>query len=117
MAEISWDLFFLLIGNKEAKCKELPRFPEVHRDLALVIDKDIPYEKLHSIAFKTEKQFLQSVSLFDVYEGKGVPEGKKQYALHFVFRDVQKTLTDTHVEKTIERLLKAFEKETGALLR
>ncbi|MDY0173578.1 MAG: phenylalanine--tRNA ligase subunit beta [Bacteroidales bacterium] len=117
MAEISWDLFLILIGNKETRCKELPRFPEVHRDLALVIDKDIPYEKLHSIAFKTEKQFLQSVSLFDVYEGKGVPEGKKQYALHFVFRDVQKTLTDTHVEKAIERLLKAFEKETGALLR
>ncbi|MGB4591680.1 MAG: phenylalanine--tRNA ligase subunit beta, partial [Bacteroidales bacterium] len=117
MAEIRWDLFLLLINNKKIKFKELPRFPEVHRDLALVVDEDIPYATLHGIAFRTEKESLQNVSLFDVYQGKGVPEGKKQYALHLVFRNPHKTLTDAYVEKAVERLLTAFKRETGAVLR
>jgi phenylalanyl-tRNA synthetase beta chain len=117
MAEFHWDLFFQMIRNKKIKFEELPRFPEVHRDLALVVDRNITYEQLHTTAFKTERKLLQSVSLFDVYEGKGVPSGKKQYALHLVFRDAGKTLTDEFVEQAMERLLKAFHKETGAVLR
>jgi phenylalanyl-tRNA synthetase beta chain len=95
----------------------LPRFPEVHRDLALVVDNKVTYNKLHAIAFKTEKRLLKKVSLFDVYSGKGIPEGKKQYALSFVFRDPEKTLTDIYVEQLINRMMEAFTRETGAVLR
>lgn len=116
-AEIHWDLFFNMVRNNKARFTDLPRFPEVHRDLALVVDNDVTYDKLYNIAFKTEKRLLKKVSLFDVYSGKGIPEGKKQYALSFVFRDPEKTLTDTYVEQLINRMLDAFSRETGAVLR
>lgn len=89
-AEINWDLFFNLIRNNRAQFTGLPRFPEVHRDLALVVDENITYRQLYETALKTEKRLLKSVSLFDVYAGKGIPEGKKQYALSLVFQDPQK---------------------------
>jgi phenylalanyl-tRNA synthetase beta chain len=116
-AEIDWDLFFNMVRNNKARFTDLPRFPEVHRDLALVVDNKVTYNKLHAIAFKTEKRLLKKVSLFDVYTGKGIPEGKKQYALSFVFRDPEKTLTDIYVEQLINRMMEAFTRETGAVLR
>ena len=116
-AEINWDLFFNLIRNNRAQFTGLPRFPEVHRDLALVVDENITYRQLYETALKTEKRLLKSVSLFDVYAGKGIPEGKKQYALSLVFQDPQKTLTDTYVEQITGHLLEAFRQETGAVLR
>ncbi len=116
-AEIDWDLFFNMVRNNKARFTDLPRFPEVHRDLALVVDNNVTYDKLHAIAFKTEKRLLKKVSLFDVYTGKGIPEGKKQYALSFVFRDPEKTLTDIYVEQLINRMMEAFTRETGAVLR
>ncbi len=116
-AEIDWDLFFNMVRNNKARFTDLPRFPEVHRDLALVVDNKVTYDKLHAIAFKTEKRLLKKVSLFDVYTGKGIPEGKKQYALSFVFRDPEKTLTDIYVEQLINRMMEAFTRETGAVLR
>jgi phenylalanyl-tRNA synthetase beta chain len=106
-----------MVRNNKARFADLPRFPEVHRDLALVVDNNVTYDKLYNIAFKTEKRLLKKVSLFDVYSGKGIPEGKKQYALSFVFRDPEKTLTDTYVEQLINRMLDAFSRETGAVLR
>ena len=117
VAEIHWDLFFNMIRNNSTQFAEMARYPEVHRDLALIVDQDVAYEQLHSIAFRTEKRLLKKVSLFDVYQGKGIPEGKKQYALSFVFQDPQKTLTDAYVEQIISRLLEAFRQETGAVLR
>jgi len=116
-AEIDWDLFFNMVRNNKPRFTDLPRFPEVHRDLALVVDNNITYDKLHAIAFKTEKRLLKKISLFDVYTGKGIPEGKKQYALSFVFRDPEKTLTDIYVEQLINRMMEAFTRETGAVLR
>ena len=116
-AEIDWDLFFNMVRNNKARFTDLPRFPEVHRDLALVVDNNVTYDKLHAIAFKTEKRLLKKVSLFDVYTGKGIAEGKKQYALSFVFRDPEKTLTDIYVEQLINRMMEAFTRETGAVLR
>ena len=116
-AEINWSLFFSMIRNNRTQFNDLPRFPEVHRDLALVVDESVSYRQLQGIAFKTEKHLLKSVGLFDVYMGKGIPEGKKQYALSFVFQDPQKTLTDAYVEQIINRLLEAFSKEVGAILR
>ena len=116
-ATIYWSVFISFIKKHTVKYHELSKYPEVKRDLALVVDKNILYSELYRIAFKTEKQLLKKVSLFDVYEGKNLPEGKKQYALSFTLRDDSKTLTDKQVEATMDKLLKAFEKDTGAQLR
>ncbi|MDR0659637.1 MAG: phenylalanine--tRNA ligase subunit beta [Prevotellaceae bacterium] len=116
-ATIYWSVFVSFIKKHSVKYHELPKYPEVKRDLALVVDKAVSYSDLYRIAIKTEKPPLKKVSLFDVYEGKNLPEGKKQYALSFTLRDDSKTLTDKQVEVIMDKLLKAFEKNAGALLR
>lgn len=116
-ATIYWSVFMSFVKNHSVKYHELPKYPEVKRDLALVVDKPVLYSELYRIAYRTEKQLLRKVSLFDVYEGKNLPEGTKQYALSFTLRDDSKTLTDKQVEVTMDKLLKAFEKEAGAQLR
>ncbi len=116
-ATLYWSAFLNHIKKHSVKYHELPKYPEVKRDLALVIDKAVSYGDLYRIATKTERQLLKKVSLFDVYEGKNLPEGKKQYALSFTLRDDSKTLTDKQVEVIMDKLLKAFEKDAGAQLR
>lgn len=116
-AEINWAVLREFVKQNKVLAKDLPRFPEVRRDLALILDKNITFAQLRSIALKTEKSLLKKVSLFDVYEGEKVPEGKKQYALSFTLQDENKTLTDANIDKVMGSLLKAFEKETGAILR
>lgn len=95
----------------------LPKFPEVHRDLALLLDKSIDFADLKQAAFKAENEHLISVELFDVYEGKNIEEGKKSYALSFVLRDDKKTMTDKQIDKIMSKLTKSFEKQFGASLR
>ena len=116
-ATIYWSVFMSFIKKHTVKYHELPKYPEVKRDLALIVDKGVTYSELYRMAFKTEKLLLKKVSLFDVYEGKNLPEGKKQYALSFTLRDDSKTLTDKQVEAIMDKLLKAFEKDAGAQLR
>ena len=96
---------------------DLPKYPAVRRDLALLIDQSIEYAQLENLAFQTERKLLKQVKLFDVYEGKGLPEGKKSYALAFSLRDESKTLTDKEVDKTMNRLMERFKREVGAELR
>ncbi len=116
--EIDMDyLFRYLKKQKPSKIKPIPKFPAMRRDLALVVDKDVSYAKLYDIARKTEKKLLESVNLFDVYEGEKIGEGKKSYAVSFVFRSPDKTLKDKQVDKIMKRLLTAFEQEAGAKLR
>ena len=95
----------------------MPKYPEVRRDLALLLDKSVSYSDLYKCAFRTGKKLLKSVTLFDVYSGDKIPEDKKQYALNFVLQDVEKTLTDKDVENIMTRLVNAFSKEFGATLR
>ena len=116
-ATLYWSTFLKYISKHTVRFSDLPKYPEVKRDLALVVDTAVTYSQLYQIARKTEKNLLRKVSLFDVYEGKELPEGKKQYALSFTLRDDSKTLTDKQVEAVMEKLLKAFEKEAGAQLR
>lgn len=116
-ADFDWSLVMAEQKKFSVKYTELPRFPEVRRDLALLLDKPVLFSTLRDLAFKTERHILRSVNLFDVYEGKGVPEGKKSYALSFILREDNKTLNDKVIDKTMEKLLLAFEKETGARLR
>ncbi len=97
--------------------KELSKFPEVRRDLALLIDKEVKFSRLRNIAFASEKRLLKSVALFDVYEGDKLPEGKKSYALSFVMEDKTQTLTDKQIERVMSTLQTQFEKQTGAEIR
>ena len=97
--------------------KELPRFPEVRRDLALLLDESVRYADLQASAVKVAKKLLKQVTLFDVYRGDKIPAGKKQYAMGFVLQDLEKTLTDADVERVMDRLLSTFTNEFGAVLR
>lgn len=115
-AEINWTALTKMARNTAVKYKELPKYPEVRRDLALLVDKATEYIELKNLAYEVEKKLLRNVNLFDVYEGKNLEEGKKSYALSFTLRDDEKTLTDEEIDNTMGRLLKAFEK-AGAKLR
>ncbi|MEZ4721523.1 MAG: phenylalanine--tRNA ligase subunit beta [Flavobacteriales bacterium] len=114
--EMRWNDFIALRSDK-INIGDLPKYPEVKRDLALLVGQATQYAELEHLAYQTEKKLLRNVSLFDVYEGKGLPAGKKSYALSFSLRDENKTLTDEEVEKCIQRLLERFKRETGAELR
>ena len=116
-AEISWDILFQLIKKQKVLFKEMPKFPEVKRDLALLLDEGVSFTEIRKSAFKAERKILKSVTLFDVYRGDKIPEGKKQYAISFVLQDSEKTLTDKYVEETMSKLLKNFETNFGAQLR
>ena len=116
-AEINWEVLFTLIKRDKFSFKELPRFPEVRRDLALLLDEGVAYSAVRSCALKAGKKLIKSVSLFDVYRGEKIPAGKKQYALNFVLQDPERTLTDTDVENTMNRVLSALQTECGATLR
>ena len=95
----------------------LPRFPEVRRDLSLLVAQDVTFAALQGVAFRAEKQLLRDMSLFDVYEGEGVPAGKRSYAIAFTLQDVAKTLTDADIDAAMQRLLSRFQKDFGAELR
>ena len=116
-AEINWPAFFTLIKRNKIKYSELPKFPEVRRDLALLLDESVTYADLRKSALRVGKKLLKQVSLFDVYRGDKIAEGKKQYALSFVLQDLEKTLTDNDVEKVMSKLLATFQNEFGATLR
>ncbi|MEQ9188432.1 MAG: phenylalanine--tRNA ligase subunit beta [Cryomorphaceae bacterium] len=108
---------FVNMRQRDITIGQLPKYPEVRRDLALLIDDAVEYTTLERLAYQTERKLLKSVRLFDVYQGKGLPSGKKSYALAFNLRDENKTLTDKEVDKTMNRLQQRFEREVGAKLR
>ena len=116
-AEVCWPVFFQLVKRDKVKYKELPRFPEVRRDLALLLDESVRFADLRACALKTERNLLKRVELFDVYRGPKILTDKKQYALSFTFQDPEQTLTDEAVERMMTKLLKAFEAQFGAILR
>ena len=115
-ADFDWDLILKKISTK-IKYAEIPKYPEVRRDLALLIDQNVTYESIYKIARQTEKSLLKDIDLFDVYEGQNLPEGKKSYALSFIIQDTSKTLTDVQIDKIMSKLQKNFETELGASLR
>ena len=116
-ADFNWDN--VLIHHKRHKVvfEELPKFPAVRRDLALLIDKKVKFEQIKETAYKVERKILREVDLFDVYEGKGIPEDKKSYAVSFILRDDKGTLNDKLIEKTMQKLVDTFSRELGASLR
>ena len=116
-ADFYMDVLFIELKNNKVVFAELPKYPEVRRDLALLLDKSVQYNQLRDLAFRSERKLLQSVDLFDVYEGKGVPEGKKSYAISYILRDDEKTLNDKQIEKIMQKLVSTYERELGAQLR
>ena len=116
-ADLDWKA--LLRQNKQYKAviNDLPKFPEVKRDFALLVDKNIEFADLARAAFETEKKLLKNVYLFDVYEGKNLEAGKKSYALSFILQDAENTLKDTQIENIMNRLKATFENKFNASLR
>lgn len=115
-ADFNWNLVLKLIGTK-IKFTDIPKYPEVRRDLALLVDENIAFDSIYNIARQTEKSLLKDINLFDVYQGKNLPEGTKSYAVSFVLQDNSKTLTDEQIDKIMNKLQKNLENELGASLR
>ena len=116
-ADFNWDNIIEMAKRNKIKFTEIPKFPESRRDFALLLDNSVNFDDIYTIAKQTEKQLLKSVNLFDVYEGKNLPNGKKSYAVSFTFRDENKTLTDKQVDKVMNKLQNNFETKLNAELR
>jgi len=116
-ANILWDVFCELAQNNKIQYAELPKFPTVRRDLSLLLNKETKFVELEQLAFDMEKALLKEVNLFDVYEGKNLPEGKKSYALSFTLQDAEKTLVDKEIDKVMEKLMKGYKEKLGAEVR
>jgi phenylalanyl-tRNA synthetase beta chain len=116
-ADFNWDTILKITGNKKIKVADLPKFPAVKRDLALLLDVKTEFKEIYNLAFKSETSLLKEVDLFDVYEGDKLPEGKKSYAVSFLIQDETKTLADKQIEKIMEKLKRTFEKNLDAVLR
>ena len=116
-ADFNWDLTKTLASKNTITFQPIPKYPEVNRDFALLLDEKIAFKELRDIAFKTERNYLKEVTLFDVYTGKNLPEGKKSYAISFTLQDATKTLTDKQIEKIMSKLQHAYVEQLGAELR
>lgn len=116
-ADFDWDTVVRSVSKGTVVYQEISKFPAVRRDLALLVDVDVDFRKLHHIAMRTERKLLKEVSVFDVYKGDKLPENKKSYALSFVLQDEEKTLSDKQIDAIVKKLIHNFEKETGAEVR
>lgn len=116
-ADLNWDLLLRLIPLLPSRYVELPKFPVVRRDLALLLDNTVQFSQIRSIAFETEKRLLIRVDLFDVYEGEKIGSGKKSYAVSFLLGDESKTLMDAEIDSVMERMVKAFTTKLEAVIR
>jgi phenylalanyl-tRNA synthetase beta chain len=116
-ADFNWDKVLKYVSQYQFKPREIPKYPEVNRDFALLLNNNITFESIKAVAEKTERKLLKHVNLFDVYKGDNLPEGKKSYAVSFTFVDHNKTLTDKQVDKVMNKLKSSFEKEFNAELR
>lgn len=116
-AEMNWDALMRESEKQSVLFTEISRFPAVSRDLALLIDKEVTFDQIKKVAAKSEKKLLKKISLFDVYEGKNLPEGKKSYAVNFVLQDEEKTLNDKQIDNVMQKIQKNLENELGARLR
>lgn len=115
-ADLDWDYLFKQY-KEEVAFVELPKFPEVRRDLSLVLDNEVSFDQIQKIARQYEKTLLRQINVFDVYQGDNLGAGKKSYSVSFILQDLEQTLTDKVIDKTMERLIAAFEKEAGAVIR
>lgn len=116
-ADMNWTNILATLNTNDVKYKELPKFPEVRRDLAFLLDKNISFSEIEKIAFETDRKLLKEVSLFDVYEGKNLEAGKKSYAVSFILQDENKTLTDNVIDGVMKNIQRNIEQKLDAKLR
>ena len=116
-AELNWTALMKVIRKQKVEFTEIPKFPSVSRDLALLIDKNVEFQQIEDIARQTERKLLKRVELFDVYEGKNLPEGKKSYAVNFILQDEQKTMGDKQIDAIMQKLIAQLTAKLGAQLR
>ena len=116
-ADIHWNEVVKAVNKNVVSFHEISKYPAVSRDLALLIDKNVKFGDIERIANQTERKFLKKVELFDVYEGKNLPEGKKSYAVNFILQDESKTLTDKQIDAIMGKLINNLKKELNAELR
>jgi phenylalanyl-tRNA synthetase beta chain len=115
-AELNPSLLFKM-ANPKLVIQEVAKFPEVRRDLSLVLDRQVSFEEIRYLVLSTEKRLIKDIIVFDVYEGENIPKEKKAYAMGFTLQDSSKTLTDEEIDKTMNRLISAFEQKLGAVIR
>ncbi|WP_142786277.1 phenylalanine--tRNA ligase subunit beta [Changchengzhania lutea] len=116
-ADFNWDAILELVKRNAITFQNIPKYPGVRRDFALLLDNNVNFDAIYKIAKQSEKQLLKDVNLFDVYQGKNLPEGKKSYAISFKLQDEHKTLTDKQIDKIMSKLQSSFERHLGAELR
>ncbi|MEP3836019.1 MAG: phenylalanine--tRNA ligase subunit beta [Algibacter sp.] len=116
-ADFKWDTILNLVKHNKIKFKAISKYPGVRRDFALLLDDTVTFESIYKIAKQSEKQLLKDVNLFDVYQGKNLPKGKKSYAVSFTLQDENKTLNDKQIDKIMKKLQSNFENQLGAELR
>ena len=116
-AELNWTALTKAVRKQKVLYTEIPRFPAVSRDLALLLDAGVEFAQIEAIARQTEKKYLKKVELFDVYEGKNLPEGKKSYAVNFILQDAEKTMGDKQIDAIMQKLIAQLKKQLGAELR
>src|SRR5680860_20989 len=116
-AEFNWDQVIALAKKKDISYREIPKYPEVKRDFALLLDDSITFQQVYTLGRRTEKKLLKHINLFDVYTGDKLPEGKKSYAVSFTLQDSQRTLTDKQIDKIMDKLQRSYQEDLGAELR
>jgi len=116
-ADFRWDVIIDLIQKNEIIFKDVSKYPEVKRDLALLLNESVNFKEVHDIAVQTERKYLKAINLFDVYTGSKLPKGKKSYAVSFTLQDEKSTLTDKQIDKVMAKLQQRYEKELNAELR
>lgn len=116
-ADINWTAVTKAVRKSAISFREISKYPAVSRDLALLLDKDVKFDAIERIAYQSEKKFLKEVDLFDVYEGKNLPEGKKSYAVNFILQDESKTLNDKQIDAIMTKIIANLKKELKAELR
>ena len=116
-ADLNWQQLMKVVRTQKVSYSDISKFPAVSRDLALLLDKSVEFGQIESIAYQTEKKLLKEVRLFDVYEGKNLPEDKKSYAVNFILQDETKTLNDKQIDNIMQRLIQNLTNQLKAELR
>ena len=115
-ADFDWQ-YLCDLYETDFACQPISKFPEVKRDLSLVIDKSVHFEEIRKISLQLEQSLIRRINVFDVYEGENIGDGKKAYTVSFFLQDDEKTLTDKVIDKTLNRLMQGFESQLGAMIR
>ena len=116
-ADLNWKQLMKLVKGQSVTYTEISKYPAVSRDLALLVDEATEFARIEEVAYKSEKKLLKAVTLFDVYEGKNLPQGKKSYAVNFILQDAEKTLNDKAIDAIMNKIINNIKSQLGAELR